>query len=355
MEHVSYLPSGSSSHLPPQGGEGISEHTQNLYIKADPALDFYAIIALSTQEGISGPAIGGCRCIEYSSTFEAIYDAMRLAHLMSQKARLANLNHGGAKAVLIKPKHIKNREAYFAKFAEFINELQGKYITAVDSGTSPADMDIINYYSEHVVCTSEQEKIGGGASRYTALGVSRGIQAAVKFKLGKDSLAGLHVAIQGAGNVAYYLAKKLHSLGAKLTICDSDNKKAQNIAQEFNAQVIHPDEIYNIPCDVFAPCALGGILNPRTIPLIQAPIIAGAANNQLDSPNSTLLLQQRSILYIPDFAINSGGLIYAAAMYNKTEINKIQSDTEDIYNTIMNILSQNTPNSQNKSTDTIAC
>jgi leucine dehydrogenase len=227
--------------------------------------------------------------------------------------------------------------------------LQGKYITAVDSGTSPADMDIINQYSQYVVCTTAQEKMGGGASRYTALGVRRGIEAAVKFKLGKDSLAGIHVAIQGAGNVSYYLAKELHILGAKLTLCDINNKKAQEICQEFNAEQVQAEEIYNLPCDVFAPCALGGILNPVTIPLIQAPIIAGAANNQLDSPNSALLLQQRSILYVPDFAINSGGLIYAAAMYNKTEASKIQTDTEAIYNTVMDIFSEN------KITPTVAC
>lgn len=363
-------------------------NTKNLYVKTDPELDFYAIIAL--QDNKTGPAIGGCRCIEYVSTEEAVYDALRLAQMMSHKATLANLDHGGAKAVLIKPKQIKNRQAYFAKFADFVNELGGRYITAVDSGTSPADMDIIRQHTAHVVCTTTQEKMGGGASAFTALSVRRAIEAAVKFKLGKDNLTGVHIAIQGAGNVSYYLAKQLTALGARITVCDINPEKTQAIVQECdrslsnvdvadskqrdlsaqnsnvyplhkdlntkstqpstakvdadkpsNIQVVSPEKIYSLECDVFAPCALGGVLNAVTIPTIQASIIVGAANNQLATPSDGLLLHHRNILYAPDFVVNAGGLIYAAAMYNQeTEEDKIRRDTEAIYDTILSIFTK---------------
>jgi len=310
----------------------------NVHVKIEPKLDFYAIIALHSNP--SGPAIGGCRCIEYNSREEAIYDALRLAQMMHYKAKVANLNHGGAKAVLIKPKHIKNRQAYFEMFGNFVNEFEGRYITAVDSGTSPSDMDMVSKTTPYVVGTSAQEKIGGGASAYTALGVRRSIQAAVKFQLGQDNLTDIHVAIQGAGSVACFLAKELSLLGAKLTVCDIDQKKARDLQEKFNAQLVHPEEIYSVKCDVFSPCALGGVLNELTIPTIKAPIVVGAANNQLASSDDGLLLQRSGITYAPDFVANAGGLIYAAAMYNAHPENKIRQDTEAIYNTVMDLLTQ---------------
>lgn len=310
----------------------------NIYVKTDPKLDFYAIIALHSNP--SGPAIGGCRCIEYTSHEEAVYDALRLAQMMHYKAKVANLKHGGAKAVLIKPKHIKNRQAYFEMFGNFVNEFEGRYITAVDSGTSPSDMDIVNKTTPYVVGTSAQEKIGGGASAYTALGVRRSIQAAVKFKLGRDDLTGIHVAIQGAGSVAYFLAKELSLLRAKLTICDIDQNRAQNLREKFNAQIIDPEEIYSVDCDVFAPCALGGVLNASTIPTIKAPVVVGAANNQLANPSDGLLLQDQDILYAADFVANAGGLIYAAAMYSGRPESKIRQDTEAIYHTVMDVFTK---------------
>lgn len=310
----------------------------NIYVKTDPSLDFYAIIAL--HDNPSGPAIGGCRCIEYASHEEATYDALRLAQMMHYKAKLANLKHGGAKAVLMKPKHIKNRQAYFEMFGNFVDELKGRYITAVDSGTSPNDMDIINKTTQYVVCTTAQEKIGGGASAYTALGVRRSIQAAVKFRLGRDDLAGVHVAIQGAGSVGYYLAKELSALGADLTICDTNPERLERCRKEFAIQVTDPSSIYSVECDVFAPCALGSVLNASTIPLIKAPIIVGAANNQLADPIDGLLLQNQGILYAPDFVANAGGLMYAAAMYNGDPENKIRKNTEGIYNTVMDIFTK---------------
>ena len=316
----------------------IKSDLGNVYVKTDPKLDFYAIIALHSNP--SGPAIGGCRCIEYTSHEEAIYDALRLAQMMHCKAKVASLKHGGAKAVLIKPKHIKNRQAYFEMFGNFVNEFEGRYITSVDSGTSPSDMDMVNRTTPYVVGTSAQEKIGGGASAYTALGVRRSIQAALKFKLKKDQLTGIHVAIQGAGSVAYFLAKELSLLGAKLTICDINPQKAQDLQEKLNTsiQVVDPEKIYSIDCDVFAPCALGGVLNASTIPTIKAPIVVGAANNQLANPSDGLLLQDQDILYAPDFVANAGGLIYAAAMYNGDVEHKICQDTQKIYDTVMNIL-----------------
>lgn len=316
----------------------LAPNMGNIYVKTDPKLDFYAIIALHSDP--SGPAIGGCRCIEYNSHEEAVYDALRLAEMMHYKAKAANLKHGGAKAVLIKPKQIKDRQAYFEMFGNFVNEFEGRYITAVDSGTSPSDMDMVSKTTPYVVGTSAQEKIGGGTSAYTALGVRRSIQAAVKFKLGKEDLRGIHVAIQGAGNVACFLAKELSLLGARLTVCDIDPKKARNLQEKWNAKLVHPEEIYSVKCEVFAPCALGGILNPLTIPTIKAPIVVGAANNQLAHPSDGLLLQNQGILYAPDFVANAGGLICAAAMYNAHPESQIRQDTEAIYNTVMDVLTQ---------------
>src|SRR3990167_4830109 len=178
----------------------------DLHTKIDEATGLKAIVAIHNLK--LGPAIGGCRMIAYQTIDRAYEDAIRLAHMMSFKAAINNLPHGGAKAVLIKPKVIKDHDAYFEKFGEFINELGGRYVTAVDSGTSPGDMDIISRRTPYVTCTT---KSGGSSdpSPLTALGVRRSIEAAVKFKLNKDSLENIHVAIQGAGHVGYYLMKEL--------------------------------------------------------------------------------------------------------------------------------------------------
>lgn len=320
-----------------------------LHTKIDEKTGLKAFVAIHNLN--RGPAIGGCRMVAYQTIDKAIEDALRLGYMMSYKAAINNLPHGGAKAVLIKPKVIKDREAYFEKFGEFVNDLGGRYITAVDSGTSPHEMDIISRRTPFVTCTT---KSGGDSdpSPLTALGVRRAIQAAVKFKLQRDSLEGTHVAIQGAGHVGYCLAKELTDLGATITIADVNIKALQRCIDELNVTVCHPDEIYSVEADVFAPCALGAVLNLNTIKLLKAKIVAGSANNQLAHHHYAGLLHERGILYAPDFLINAGGLIYVAVIYDHGDMKKSLEQINNIYHTVYDIYERAAH--ENKSTNEIA-
>lgn len=309
-----------------------------LHIKFDIETGLKAIVALHSTT--LGPALGGCRCIEYSSSAEAIVDAMRLARGMSYKAAIAGLPHGGGKAVIIKPPQIKDREAYFKAFGRFVNDLGGRYITAKDSGTTVNDMDVIATQTQYVTSNTPKDGSDGDPSPATARGVLRGIQAAVKHKLGRDDLENLHIAIQGVGYVGYYLAKDLHAQGAKLTVCDINPENTKRCVEEFNAKVVSVDDIYSVNCDVFAPCALGAILNDVTIPQIKAPIIAGAANNQLSDRHHGEILQQKNILYAPDYVINAGGLIFAAAQYANETPDDLEKDLSYIHEILLDIFAR---------------
>lgn len=307
-----------------------------IHMKMDPATGLRAIVAIHSTK--RGPAFGGCRCIEYHNLQEALYDAMRLARGMSYKSAICDLPHGGGKAVLIRPKKIQNREAYFESFGRFVHDLGGRYITAVDSGTNVSDMDIIARQTPYVSCCSLPNGAPNDPSPYTALGVRRGIQAAVKFKLGKSDLENIHVTIQGLGHVGYSLSKELHDLGAKLTVCDINTEATQRCQDEFHATVVDLEAIYSVACDVYAPCALGATLNDKTIPLLNTKIVAGSANNQLAEPRHGQLLQTRDILYAPDYVINAGGLIQAVAQYHQhTDDQIIDRIEQTIYHTLMTI------------------
>lgn len=322
------------------------------HVKIDHATGLHAIIAIHNL--YRGPAIGGCRLIHYDHTDQALVDALRLAQMMSYKAAVCNLPHGGAKAVIMKPKVIKDRAALFSSFGDFVQEQAGRYITAVDAGTEPDDMDIISQRTRYVTCTT----FGGYAgdpSPHTALGVRRGIEAAVKFKLNRDSLEGIHVAIQGAGHVGFHLSKELKKLGAKITICDTNKEAIENVINEFGSEVIKvvkPEEIYEVPCDVFSPCALGATLNFHTIHQLKASIVAGSANNQLDHHQHDMVLYQRGILYVPDFVINSGGLIHAAAIYDHGDEDKANAQIYNLYETLMNLFER--AKQENRPTNEIA-
>lgn len=305
-----------------------------VHFKFDQATGLRAIVAVHSLK--NGPAIGGCRLVHYPSVDKALEDAMRLGQMMSYKAALSKLPHGGAKAVLIKPKVIKDREAYFEAYGDFVNSLGGNYITAVDSGTSPEDMDIIARRTNYVTCTVHS-KNSGDPSPHTAIGVLRGIEAAVKFKMNRDSLDGLHVTIQGVGHVGYLLAKELHQRGARLTVCDVRPENVQRCVEEFGAAVTSTDDIYDVKADIFAPCALGSILSLNTIKRLQVSIVAGSANNQLAHHHHGAMLHERGILYAPDFALNAGGLIFVAAVYDHSDVKRAGEAVEDIYQTMMDI------------------
>lgn len=344
-----------SNLLSPMNLDEVFQYAQGLkfgelHFKMDAKTGLFAVVAIHSTK--LGPAIGGTRCIPYATSQAAIIDALRLAHMMSYKAAICNLPHGGAKSVLMKPAEIKDRKAYFETFGSFVNELNGRYVAAMDSGTDVSDMDIISAKTRYVTCTTASGG-GGDPSPFTALGVRRGIEAAVKFKLGRDNLNGIHVAIQGAGHVGYHLAKELHQLGAKLTIADIDPKHSEDCQRDFNAQIVSSDEIYRVTCDVFAPCALGAVLNANTIPFLNAPIVAGSANNQLkDLIADDRLLFERDILYAPDFLVNAGGLIQAACFYDHGNLEKAIDQIQHLYDASMNIFER--AKRENKPTNHIA-
>ncbi len=308
-----------------------------LHMKTNPKTGLRAIVALHNLQ--LGPAIGGCRFIEYDSTDDALRDAMRLARGMTYKAAITNLPHGGGKSVLIRPKNLteEQRTAIFEEFGEFVESLGGKYITAEDSGTSVADMNLISQKTDHVLGTSADDGGSGDPSPVTARGVRHGIEAAVKFKYDRDDLTDLKIAIQGLGNVGYYLAGELHELGAQLIVTDVNQDAVDRCVAEFGATAVEPDAIFGVDCDIFAPCALGAIINDETLPQLQCDIVAGAANNQLLEARHGELLRQKGILYAPDYVINAGGLIHVAANYAGYDGDWARSETEGIFDTLIQI------------------
>jgi leucine dehydrogenase len=306
-----------------------------VHFKFDKSTQLKAIVAI--HDSRMGPALGGCRFIEYDTEEAALTDALRLARGMTYKAALAGLGHGGGKSVIIRPKQRFDRVALFRAFGAFIRDLRGHYITAEDSGTGLEDMEIIRQVTTHVTGIDPSHGGSGDPSPFTALGVRRGIEACVKFKLGKPDLKGVHVAVQGVGHVGYYLCKELHAAGAKLTVADIDKLKSERAQREFGAAVVEIDNIAGVPCDVFAPCALGAGLNDNTIPHLIAPIVAGAANNQLAETRHGDDLHARGILYAPDYAINAGGLVNVAQEVKGYDPKLAREGTLKIYDTIMDI------------------
>ncbi|MDF1827078.1 MAG: amino acid dehydrogenase [Legionellaceae bacterium] len=319
----------------------------DLHFKIDPITGMRAIIAIHSTQ--LGPALGGCRFVEYPDSNTALYDAMRLARGMSYKAASVGLPLGGGKAVILKPQGEYDREAYFHAFGEFVNSLGGRYITALDSGTDLNDMDIIEQHTPYVASSS---RLQGDPSPFTAEGVLLGIQAAAQFKWNNPSLKGLHVAIQGLGHVGYALARKLHALNVKLTVADVNADAVARAVQEFQAESISTDKIHEVACDIFAPCALGAVLNNQTIPALQASVVAGAANNQLAHTCHGQQLHDRGILYAPDYVINAGGLIFAADQYLNHAIKPNPEQLNNIHTSLLEIFHRSAR--ENLPTSTIA-
>lgn len=306
-----------------------------VHLRRDAGTGLRAIVAIHDKR--LGPALGGCRFIHYDTDEDALIDALRLARGMTYKAALAGLNHGGGKAVLVKPAGQFDRGALFRAFGRFVEDLGGHYITAEDSGTGLDDMETVRTVTRHVVGVDPAHGGSGDPSPFTALGVRRGIEACVKFALDRDTLEGVHVAVQGVGHVGYHLCVELAALGAKLTVADVDPHKSERAQRELGASVVELDEIYGVKCDVFAPCALGSAINDATISRLQCAIVAGAANNQLAEPRHGDALMQRGILYAPDYAINAGGLINVAQEVKGYDANRARERTLKVYDTIWEI------------------
>ncbi len=318
----------------------------DIHFKVDPKTGLRAIIAIHNTK--LGPSLGGCRFIEYADTGAALYDVMRLARGMSYKSACAGLPLGGGKSVIIKPKKIENHRAFFESFGDFVNSLGGRYITADDSGTGVNEMDVIAERTPYVASGSSL----GEPSPATAHGVKKGIDAAVLFKLNRSSLEGIHVAIKGVGKVGTFLAEALVKSGARITVADVNQAACEHLKQNFGAEIVPVSEIHKVVCDVFAPCALGATLNDQTIPEIQAPIIAGAANNQLAHRDHGAKLFERGILYAPDYVINAGGVIYCAHQYDANMVKDCGKQIDRIYDTLLTVFERSA--THNLSTDCVA-
>ncbi len=301
-----------------------------------------AIIAIHNTN--RGPGVGGCRMWPYETDAAALEDALRLSRGMTYKSALANLPLGGGKSVMIgDPRHEKTPELLRA-MGRIVDSLGGRYVVAEDVGTTVQDMDIINETTQHVACTSEGS---GNPSPYTARGVFHGIRAAVAHGMQRNTdLEGVSVAIQGLGQVGYSLAGYLHAQGVKLVVSDIHQDPIDRAADEFGATPIAADDIYGADVDVFAPCALGAIINDHTVPQLRARIVAGSANNQLAENRHGAALAKRGVLYAPDYVINAGGIIEVAygAKAGRDEA-KLDQHVEGIYGTLTDIFGRATAES----------
>ncbi len=274
-----------------------------------------AIIAIHSTA--LGPAAGGCRRWQYRSDLDALTDALRLSRGMTYKNAIAGLNFGGGKSVILADASTPKTPELFRAFGRAVEGLGGKYITAEDVGITIEDMRHVGEETSYVSGLPKSgASAGGDPSPLTALGVFLGIEAAVRARLGADSLAGIRIAVQGVGNVGYQLCRLLHDAGAKLTIADVNRDNVNRVRSEFDVTVVSPAEILFADVDVLAPCALGNILTAHTIPKLKAKVVAGAANNQLSTEQDGARLADRDILYAPDYVINAGGIINVAHEYS---------------------------------------
>ena len=310
-------------------------HEKVLFVNNEKA-GLKAIIAVHNTN--LGPAIGGCRLFPYASYDDALFDVLRLSRGMSHKNAVAGLPHGGGKGVIIADPSQKT-EAMFEAFGEAVNNLGGDYITAEDVNTTCDDAMVMLRKTNHI-CGLPMNS--GDPSPFTARGVWQGIKATAKVALGRDDLEGLTIAVQGLGKVGWDLCRHLHESGAKLIIANRSNKEmAEKAIAEFGAKIVATDEIYAQECDIFSPNAMGAILNPTTIPQLKCKAVAGGANNQILDDASGIALKERGIFYAPDFVINGGGVINAAAEvdgpYNK---DAVLQKVDNIYNSIEHILSE---------------
>ena len=310
-------------------------HEKVLFVNNEKA-GLKAIIAVHNTN--LGPAIGGCRLFPYASFDDALFDVLRLSRGMSHKNAMAGLPHGGGKGVIIADPSMKT-EAMFEAFAEAVNGLGGCYITAEDVNTD-CDDALVMLRKTNYICGLPQNS--GDPSPFTARGVWQGIKATAKVTFGTDDLNGLTIAVQGLGKVGYDLCRHLHNSGAKLIVANRSNKEiAAKAAEEFGATVVPTEEIMSVKCDIFSPNAMGAILNPNTIPTLNCKAVAGGANNQILDEASGLALKARGIYYAPDFVINGGGVINAAAEvdgpYNK---DAVLTKVDNIYNSIEQILTE---------------
>lgn len=314
----------------------IEHGHEQLILHADKRVGLNAIISIHRSS--QGPALGGVRFKTYSSEEEAIFDALKLSEGMTYKCAAAGLENGGAKAVLIANEGIRDRRELFRAFGRIIDSLNGRFYTGEDLGTTPDDMAIISMETKYVSGLPLSMGGEGDPSPYTARGVFLATQAGLKEVYGSTSVKNKTVAIQGLGSVGFNLAKNFHENGAHLLVADVDDTKLRSALDSFDAEIIAPSQIYEVEADIFAPCALGSILDDESIAKLRCKLVAGAANNQLADFSHAQMLRERNILYLPDFVINSGGLLFLTHRMRGLTFDEAVKEVENIYETATKVL-----------------
>ncbi|HEX6942939.1 MAG TPA: Glu/Leu/Phe/Val dehydrogenase [Gemmatimonadaceae bacterium] len=307
-------------------------HHEQLVFCYDETSGYRGIIAV--HDTTLGPALGGTRFWNYQSEEEAIFDVLRLARGMTYKNAVAGLNLGGGKAVIIGDNRTTRREMIFRAHGRFVESLGGRYITAEDVGTSTADMDFVHMETGYV---AGLENKSGDPSPVTARGVFRAIQASARVRWGSESVDGRTVIVQGLGNVGHFLCRELDAAGAKLIVTDIDHARVERTVSEFAAKPVDPAAIYSQQGDIFAPCALGGIINDETIPQLKVEIVAGGANNQLLEERHGVELEGKGILYAPDYVANAGGVINVYGEVAGWTRDRALRKADEIFNTALGV------------------
>jgi len=311
----------------------FDDHEQVIFT-SDPATGLKAIIAIHSTR--LGPAVGGCRILPYPDDRAALTDVLRLSRGMTMKTAMAGLPLGGGKSVIIADPRRKS-PALLQAMGRAIEQLGRRYVTAEDVGTSAADMVEIRKGTSHVMGLPVSAGGSGDPSPSTALGCFEGIKAALRYQSGRQSVEGVRVAVQGLGHVGFNLAWLLSGAGARLIVADIDAAIVAKAVSAFGAEPVAPDAIYDCEAEVFAPCALGAVVNDQTLPRLRAGIVAGAANNQLAAPAHGLALQQRGILYAPDYVINAGGVIQVGAEITGETRDDVQRRIRSIGDTLLTV------------------
>lgn len=302
----------------------------------DPEVNLHAFIAVHST--LLGPSLGGMRMYPYKSREDALQDVLKLSKAMTYKSALARTGLGGGKSVLIGNPKVDKTENLLMAFAKVLNHLEGTYIAAEDMGISAEDLLSVKKMSPYVAALPLPES-SGDPSRFTAFGVYKGMLAVAKWLWDIDHLQGKKIAIQGLGNVGIKLAHFLFWEGADLLLSDLDDKKASEACKQLGGEKINPKDILSVPCDILAPCAMGGIFTKTTIPRLQCQAIAGSTNNQLEKPDDELLLIKQGILYAPDYVINSGGILNASCEFLPGGYNPLvaRAKTAEIYQILLTI------------------
>ncbi len=318
------------------GQLSFDNHEQIVFCN-DKDTGLKAIIGIHNT--VLGPALGGTRMWNYSNEWEALNDVLRLSRGMTFKSAITGLNLGGGKAVIIGDAKTQKTPELMKRFGEFVHSLSGRYITAEDVGMETEDMDLVREVTPYVTGISESKGGAGNPSPITAYGVFMGMKAAAQYKFGSDILEDKVVYVEGIGNVGEALVEHLVNEGANVTISDINRERLEMIRDKYDVKIYDGHDLYSEEMDIYAPCALGATINDNTIDKIKAQVIAGAANNQLaDEDKHGLILQERNIVYAPDFLINAGGIINVYAELEDYGRQEIMRKTENIYNTTLEIL-----------------